>query len=203
MRSKPPEIRFDLPMRSVVQYCILISAFYPITVLTLSKLCHFASTVMVQPKWPISVSVLRCSGLSRMDLLHRPVSRKETRLLFTFPSYSQPLIKSHSETKVVPFSANEMFDVVADVNSYNEFLPFCVESRVLRKPNENVMEAMLRIGFKIFTEAYTSRVIMNRFECSIAIQAAVLILSYRPHKINIKSLESPTFKRIERFEIRG
>nr|CCA25311.1 conserved hypothetical protein [Albugo laibachii Nc14] len=135
---------------------------------------------MVQPKWPFSVSVLRCSGLARINLFDGSVSRKETRLLFTFPSYSQPLIKSHSESKVVPFSANEMFDVVADVNSYKEFLPFCVESRVLRKPNENVMEAMLRIGFKIFTEAYTSRVIMNR-----------------PHKINIKSLESPTFKRIE------
>jgi ribosome-associated toxin RatA of RatAB toxin-antitoxin module len=48
------------------------------------------------------------------------------------------------------------------------------------------MEASLRIGFKVFTEAYTSRVIMKR-----------------PEKIVIKSIESPTFKRIERYAIRG
>ncbi|KAL0591975.1 hypothetical protein ABG067_000628 [Albugo candida] len=115
---------------------------------------------------PFGRSIFRCKRLNLIDLSHRFVSRPQKRRLFTFPSYSQPLIKSHSETKVVPFSADEMFDVVADVNSYKEFLPFCVESRILRKPNENVMEAMLRIGFKIFTEAYTSRVIMNRCEWS-------------------------------------
>ncbi|EEY63825.1 uncharacterized protein PITG_02322 [Phytophthora infestans T30-4] len=73
-----------------------------------------------------------------------------------------------------------MFDVVADVDRYNEFLPFCVESRVLRRPNDNVMEAALRVGFKLFTESYTSRVLM-----------------IRPNKIATKAIDSPTFKRIE------
>ncbi|CEG45629.1 hypothetical protein, variant 1 [Plasmopara halstedii] len=73
-----------------------------------------------------------------------------------------------------------MFDVVADVARYSEFLPFCVESRVLRTPNENVMEAALRVGFKIFTESYTSRVFM-----------------IRPSKIATKAIDSPTFKRID------
>ncbi|TDH69049.1 hypothetical protein CCR75_004580 [Bremia lactucae] len=81
---------------------------------------------------------------------------------FSFPSPSRSLVKSHTEKRVVPFSCTEMFDVVADVARYSEFLPFCVESRVLRRPNENVMEAALRVGFRIFTESYTSRVIMIR-----------------------------------------
>ncbi|KUF93174.1 hypothetical protein AM588_10009604 [Phytophthora nicotianae] len=81
---------------------------------------------------------------------------------FSFPSPSRSLVKSHTETRVVPFSCAEMFDVVADVQRYSEFLPFCVESRVLRRPNENVMEAALRVGFKLFTESYTSRVLMIR-----------------------------------------
>ncbi|TYZ64140.1 hypothetical protein PybrP1_011259 [[Pythium] brassicae (nom. inval.)] len=80
----------------------------------------------------------------------------------------------------IPSAHAEMFDVVADVDRYHEFLPFCVDSRVLRRPNDNVMEAALRVGFKVFTESYTSRVIMKR-----------------PEKIVIKSIESPTFKRIE------
>lgn len=84
------------------------------------------------------------------------------RGFFLFPSPSQALVKSHSERKRVPFSRAEMFDVVADVDRYHEFLPFCVDSRVLRRPNDNVMEAALRVGFKVFTESYTSRVIMKR-----------------------------------------
>ncbi|KAI9986840.1 hypothetical protein PInf_025809 [Phytophthora infestans] len=99
---------------------------------------------------------------------------------FLFPSPSRSLVKSHTETRVVPFSCTEMFDVVADVDRYNEFLPFCVESRVLRRPNDNVMEAALRVGFKLFTESYTSRVLM-----------------IRPNKIATKAIDSPTFKRIE------
>lgn len=100
----------------------------------------------------------RSSSAGLAWLLRAP--RRRTFLSFASPSRS--LVKSHTETKVVPFSCEEMFDVVADVDRYHEFLPFCVESRVLRRANDNVMEAALRVGFHVFTEAYTSRVIMNR-----------------------------------------
>lgn len=93
---------------------------------------------------------------------HQLLLQQKRRGFFSFASPAQALVKSHSETKIVPFSREEMFDVVADVNKYHEFLPFCVDSRVLRRPNDNVMEAALRIGFKVFTESYTSRVIMKR-----------------------------------------
>ncbi|KAG7399637.1 Coenzyme Q-binding protein coq10, mitochondrial [Phytophthora boehmeriae] len=99
---------------------------------------------------------------------------------FSFLSPTRSLTKSHKESKVVPFTCDEMFDVVADVDRYREFLPFCVESRVLRRPNDNVMEAALKVGFKLFTESYTSRVLM-----------------IRPNKIVVKAIDSPTFKRIE------
>ncbi|OWZ24364.1 hypothetical protein PHMEG_000599 [Phytophthora megakarya] len=121
--------------------------------------------------------MLRAKTLRRC--LRRPYL--DTRAsFFSFPSPSRSLVKSHTETRVVPFSCSEMFDVVADVDRYSEFLPFCVESRVLRRPNDNVMEAALRVGFNIFTESYTSRVLM-----------------IRPNKIAVKAIDSPTFKRIE------
>lgn len=88
-----------------------------------------------------------------------------TRPFFSFLSPSKAsnaLVKSHRETRVVPFSQEQMFDVVADVDRYCEFLPFCVDSKVLRRPNANVMEAALRVGFRVFTESYTSRVFMVR-----------------------------------------
>ncbi|CAI5715157.1 unnamed protein product [Hyaloperonospora brassicae] len=129
----------------------------------------------------------------RLRLLRRPTAARRARVLsaasvytdqraplFSFLKPSQALVKSHTETRVVPFSCAEMFDVVADVERYSDFLPFCVESRVLRRPNDNVMEAALRVGFNIFTESYTSRVLM-----------------IRPNKIATKAIDSPTFKRIE------
>ncbi|RLN94170.1 hypothetical protein BBJ28_00009675, partial [Nothophytophthora sp. Chile5] len=123
-------------------------------------------------------------GSSRVLLARRlrpaALTRERRASFFSFPSPSRALVKSHTETKVVPFTCEEMFDVVADVSRYHEFLPFCVESRVLRRPNANVMEAALRIGFNIFTEAYTSRVTM-----------------VRPDKVVAKAIDSPTFKRIE------
>jgi coenzyme Q-binding protein COQ10 len=84
------------------------------------------------------------------------------RFFFSFSNPNSSLIKNHTDTKIVPFSPEEMFDVVADVDQYKHFLPFCMDSQVLRRPNENVMEAKLKIGFHIFTESYTSRVIMKR-----------------------------------------
>jgi coenzyme Q-binding protein COQ10 len=89
-------------------------------------------------------------------------STGSSSFFFSFSNPNSSLIKNHTDTKIVPFSPEEMFDVVADVDQYKHFLPFCMDSQVLRRPNENVMEAKLKIGFHIFTESYTSRVIMKR-----------------------------------------
>jgi hypothetical protein len=107
------------------------------------------------------MAMLVGSGARRLHALRRS-SPWLQRTFFSFPTPGRSLVKSHTETRVVPFSCSEMFDVVADVDRYSEFLPFCVESRVLRRPNDNVMEAALRVGFNIFTESYTSRVLMIR-----------------------------------------
>lgn len=115
-----------------------------------------------------SVSRLYRSGY--VQRRHAPF-KNVSHPFFTFTNpLTNPdtLTKSHQESKIVPFSPEAMYDVVADVDRYHEFLPFCVESRVLRRSNENVMEAVLRIGFKVFTEAYTSRVIMKRYAPAIS-----------------------------------
>jgi len=56
----------------------------------------------------------------------------------------------------------ELFAIVADVNKYHEFLPFCRRSKVTHEIDKDRFEAELEIGFKVFNERYTSRVTLDR-----------------------------------------
>ena len=38
----------------------------------------------------------------------------------------------HSEIRTVPYNPDKMFDLVADVEKYPEFLPWCIASRVIQ-----------------------------------------------------------------------
>jgi coenzyme Q-binding protein COQ10 len=69
---------------------------------------------------------------------------------------------SHSETKRLPYTAPQMYDLVADVASYPKFLPWNSAARIrTRRPVDGggeVMEADLVISFKVFRERFASRV---------------------------------------------
>ena len=68
---------------------------------------------------------------------------------------------THSETRVMPYSAQQMYDLVADVESYAEFLPWCSAARVRsreRRGEAEVMLADLVISFRVFRERFGSRV---------------------------------------------
>ncbi|WP_439814491.1 type II toxin-antitoxin system RatA family toxin [Zavarzinia sp. CC-PAN008] len=72
----------------------------------------------------------------------------------------------HAEVRRLPYSAGQMFDLVADVGRYPEFLPWCVGARVTRReprPGGNeVIHADLLIGFKAIRERFGSRVTLQR-----------------------------------------
>ncbi len=65
------------------------------------------------------------------------------------------------ETRHLPYSAEQMFDLVADVGNYPEFLPWVVATRV-RAQTETGLEADMLVGFKALREKFTSRVELNR-----------------------------------------
>lgn len=70
---------------------------------------------------------------------------------------------SHSETRPLPHSAQQMYDLVADVAKYPEFLPWCAAARVRGITDQGaskVMEADLVISFKVFSEKFGSRVVL-------------------------------------------
>lgn len=63
----------------------------------------------------------------------------------------------HSETKHLPYTPQQLFDLVADVKRYAEFLPWVVAVRV-RSSTERETVADLVVGFAAFKERFTSRV---------------------------------------------
>lgn len=67
----------------------------------------------------------------------------------------------HSETRKLPYSAQQMYDLVADVAKYPAFLPWCAAARIRSQTPEDaatVLEADLVISFKVFRERFGSRV---------------------------------------------
>jgi coenzyme Q-binding protein COQ10 len=71
---------------------------------------------------------------------------------------------SHSESRVVPYTADLMFAVVADVEKYPQFLPWVVALRVLSRERireRQVVIAQMAVGFGALREKYTSRVILD------------------------------------------
>lgn len=67
----------------------------------------------------------------------------------------------HSEQRLLPYSAAEMYDLVADVARYPEFLPWTAAARITSRQvieGGEVIEADLVISFKLFREKFSSRV---------------------------------------------
>ena len=67
----------------------------------------------------------------------------------------------HSETRHLPYTPEQLFDMVADVGSYDEFLPWVVAVRI-RSSSELETVADLIVGFSAFKERFTSRVVKQR-----------------------------------------
>ena len=72
---------------------------------------------------------------------------------------------THREIKPLPWTADQMYALVADVASYPKFLPWCaaarIRSRTPRPDGSEVMEADLVISFKVFRERFGSRVVLH------------------------------------------
>ncbi|WP_051630818.1 type II toxin-antitoxin system RatA family toxin [Afifella pfennigii] len=71
----------------------------------------------------------------------------------------------HDTSRIVEHSAHEMFDLVADVEKYPEFVPFC-ERLVVRGrkhlEGHTIMVADMTVGYKMLRETFTSKVTLDR-----------------------------------------
>jgi coenzyme Q-binding protein COQ10 len=64
---------------------------------------------------------------------------------------------AHSETHVLPYSPEQLFGLVADIEKYPEFLPWCRAARIIER-HEGYFLGELIVSFSHLTERYTSRV---------------------------------------------
>lgn len=80
---------------------------------------------------------------------------------------------THAEQRLIAYSPEQLFDLVADVGAYPQFLPWCVKA-VIRSRTEHELVADLSVGFGPFRETFTSRVSLER-----------------PHRIRVRYEKGP------------
>ncbi len=78
---------------------------------------------------------------------------------------------THAEQRLICHSPEQLFDLVADVRRYPEFLPWCLASRI-RKQTDSTLVADLIIGFQVFKEQFTSYIQMDRDALVIKVEYA-------------------------------
>ena len=79
----------------------------------------------------------------------------------------------HQEVRFLPYTPEQLFDLVADVGRYQEFLPWVAATRI-RKNSDTEMVADLVVGFGALKETFAS-----------------LVKKERPHEIEIDYIEGP------------
>lgn len=69
----------------------------------------------------------------------------------------------------LPYKADQLFDLVANIKEYPRFLPWCDGARIL-EDNGEVVIAELIIGYKAVSGRYTSRVLLDRKDKEISVE---------------------------------
>jgi len=69
-------------------------------------------------------------------------------------------VPTHAEKRVLPYRPDQLYALVAGVEHYPKFLPWCLGARI-RERGANLLVADLIIGFKMFRERFTSRVTLD------------------------------------------
>ncbi|MBT6832771.1 type II toxin-antitoxin system RatA family toxin [Amylibacter sp.] len=80
---------------------------------------------------------------------------------------------THTEKRIMPYTAKQMYDLVADVETYPDFLPWCAATRirkVTKDSHKTIIEADLIIAFKVFRERFGSRVTLKDEKFSIDVE---------------------------------
>lgn len=88
------------------------------------------------------------------------------------PLPTKPGMPSFRTTRKVNHSALDMFDLVADVEKYPEFVPLCESLRVRRKGEQGgkpMLVADMTVAYTVFRETFTSRVVLDRENLGILV----------------------------------
>lgn len=70
----------------------------------------------------------------------------------------------HHDVQYSSYSPRQIFELVADVPSYPQFLPWCRAARILSRESDTAFTAEMVIAYKHLSERYTSRVVLEPAE---------------------------------------
>ncbi len=68
---------------------------------------------------------------------------------------------THAETRNLPYTKSQLFKLVAEVEKYPEFLPWCLASRITKRDGDDIFYADLIIGYKMVREKFGSKVTLD------------------------------------------
>ena len=69
-------------------------------------------------------------------------------------------MSTHAEKRILPYTPKQLYDLVAGIERYPDFLPWCRATRIRKREGNEILADMV-IGFKMFRERFTTRVTLN------------------------------------------
>jgi len=143
---------------------IISPAMHRLSALPTGKALAFASRNVLHVRGHIVSSLLQPASGS---------------LSLSTSSYSPPSsVRRHHERRLLRYTADEVFNIVADVSSYSSFVPWCKQSTVLSRTGPSSLTAELVVGFGLFKEKYTSEVVMSAPKSVVATSKQVNLLEF-------------------------
>lgn len=100
---------------------------------------------------------------------------------------------SFQETRVMPYKAKLINEIIMDIEKYPEFLPWCKKAKIIEK-SDDFLNAELFLEFKGFTESYISKVITSTENDDYCIEVVAISGPFKLLKNiwNIKQLGNGT-----------
>lgn len=79
-------------------------------------------------------------------------------------------MSTHAEQKYLPYTADQLYGLVADVERYPEFLPWCIACRITHRELPHTIYADLIIGYKLIREKFGSKVMFDEKNKTIRVE---------------------------------
>ncbi|MDP4708695.1 MAG: type II toxin-antitoxin system RatA family toxin [Rickettsiaceae bacterium] len=95
---------------------------------------------------------------------------------------------SLNETRVMPYDAALIHQIIMDIENYPDFLPWCSSAMILSQ-NEEYISAKLTIAFKSFSESYVSKVSSRKMEDGYEVETVAISGPFK-HLKNVWKVKS-------------